>query len=82
MSELKTLKDLNFVNSISFKDPPIESELRIKKTLKQEAIKRIKVWEIQKIKFKEIGNEAGINCVQQIQNEFIDFFNITKEDLK
>ncbi len=81
MSELKTLKDISVwkfdkkVGDYQVTYPEYQRRLR------QEAIKRIKVWEIQKIRFKEIGNEAGVNCVQQIQNEFLDFFNITKEDL-
>ena len=79
--KLKTLKDFNKICACGSRKESHNPHYTDDADLKQEAIKRVKIWEIQKLKFKEIGNEAGVNCVQQIQNEFIDFFNITEEDL-
>ena len=82
--DLKTLKDFENMNPDYTRTKYKNSMLcmGLMKDLKQEIIKRIKVWEIQKIRFKEIGNKAGAMCANQIQNEFIEFFNITEEDLK
>ena len=80
MSELKTLNDLD--KDWTRGDGYLEPEIReYKSQIKQEAIKRVKLWEIQKRRFKEIGNEAGVNCVEMIQKEYLDFFNITEKDL-
>ncbi len=71
---MKTLKDIKFKSHIR--------DYVYIDVLKEEVIKRIKVWELQKIKFKKVGNETGVNCVRQIQQEFIEFFNVTENDLK
>jgi len=76
MSELRTLKDLYGVYPNENDNKHIDEA-----ELKAEAVKRVKVWQIQKEMCRKIGNEAGVNCVEQIQNEYIDFFNLTEADL-
>lgn len=69
--ELKTLKDLKFVNNPSPICKTIKSELR------QEAIKWIKDYEMNK------AWGGGYWQYSKVIIEFIEnFFNITKEDLK
>ena len=78
MTELKTLKDLDFVETRDYDDYP-KTYKNIPEFLKQEAIKHIKALEL--IKFKTHNQlEAGI-CTAKI--DWINlFFNITEEDLK
>ena len=75
---LKNLDDI--FRTCKIKDYECNRELY--KKLKQEAIKRIKIWQLQRERFKKRGNEDGVNCVEQIQNEYIEFFNIKVEDLQ
>ena len=50
--------------------------------LKAEAVKRIKLWTLQRQKFLDIKNINGANCAVQIISEYVEFFNIDMEDLK
>lgn len=73
---LKTLQDLDFIELLNFKEPPISIEINIKNKLKTQAIK----WG--KNMIKKYGN-----CFEV--EDFFNFFNLdlnnyllTKEDLK
>ena len=70
--KLKTLKDLEVEElDDGYVDEPDIKELVYKKELKAEAVKWVKV-------YRKDGNSLS----KQIAEEFMEFFNITEEDLK
>jgi len=85
MSKLKTLKDLDFISCTKYfagsswecLDKTVQKA--IKKELKQEAIRWIKML---REKRKELTNRFEIGWNEGRQDFIEDFFGITEEDLK
>jgi hypothetical protein len=79
MTELKTLKDLDFEECMYNTIPAIDEE-KIQNLLRQEAIKWIK-WLFEEAK-KSKPDSHEEQCAAAQAHILIQFFNISEEDLK